>query len=81
MVLRRAVEIVGGVAQLRAQLNVEAHAVELWLAGRTMPPESVFLVALDVVLRDDISRRESDRRTVPHSSRLEPPAASDIVRS
>jgi hypothetical protein len=64
-VLRRAAEISGGSSQLRARLGVESHALELWLSGRATPPESVFLLAVDLVLRDDIARAAQDRRTAP----------------
>src|SRR3977135_978983 len=53
-VLRRAAAIAGGNAQLRALLGVEQHALDLWLAGRATVPESVFLLAVDVILRDDV---------------------------
>ena len=76
MVLRRAAEIVGGAAQLRAHLDVEAHSIELWLSGRATPPEWVFLLAVDVVLRDDIARKREDRRSTPRdpNQNREPPS-------
>ena len=64
-VLRRAAEIAGGSAALRQRLNVEDHAFELWLSGRATVPEWVFLLAVDVVLRDDIARAAQDRRALP----------------
>ena len=67
LVLRRAAEIAGGPDQLRERLAVEPHALELWLAGRAIPPESVFLAAVDVVLKDDEMRAMQDRRKLPRT--------------
>jgi len=64
-VLRRAVDIAGGSAALSAALNVEQHRIELWLNGRATLPHWVFLLAVDMVLRDDIARAAQDRRSAP----------------
>jgi hypothetical protein len=64
-VLRRAVDIVGGPSALRQRLNVEDHALELWLSGRATVPQWVFLMTVDLVVRDDIARAAQDRRTAP----------------
>jgi hypothetical protein len=75
-VLRRAADIAGGTAQLRSLLGVEQHALDLWLAGRATLPESVFLLAVDVILRDDVARAAQDRRITPRaddSKSAEPP--------
>jgi hypothetical protein len=69
-VLRRAADIAGGSSALRQRLNVEDHALELWLSGRATVPEWVFLLAVDLVVRDDIARALQDRRTAP---REQPP--------
>jgi hypothetical protein len=66
-VLRRAAQIAGGSLALRERLNVEDHALELWLSGRATVPESVFLLAVDLVLRDDIARAAQDRRMLPRT--------------
>lgn len=81
MVLRRAAEIVGGAAQLRARLDVETHSIELWLSGRATPPEWVFLRAVDLVLRDDVARKEQDRRSAPRDGAEASSPPSDIRRS
>jgi hypothetical protein len=44
---------------------VEQHALELWLSGRATVPEWAFLMAVDLVVRDDIRRSAQDRRTSP----------------
>ena len=64
-VLRRAADIAGGSPVLRQRLNVEQHSLELWLSGRATVPEWVFLLAVDLVVRDDIARAAQDRRTGP----------------
>ena len=47
--LRRAVDRVGGVAELAAELGVAATDLERWMAGEVRPPQKVFLAALDIV--------------------------------
>jgi hypothetical protein len=78
-VLRRAADIAGGSAALQQRLNVEQHALELWLSNRATVPEWVFLQAVDVVLRDDIRRAAQDRRTAPREN--QGPARNEIARS
>jgi hypothetical protein len=75
-VLRRALQIAGSSAALRERLNVEDHALELWLSGRATVPDWVFLLAVDLVVRDDIARAAQDRRGSPR----EPQVRSEIVR-
>ena len=71
-VLRRAMDIAGGSSALQQRLGVEQHALELWLSGRATVPEWVFMLAVDLVVRDDISRAAQDRRASPRDER-EPP--------
>ena len=77
-VLRRAADIAGGSAALQQHLNVEQHALELWLSGRATVPEWIFLLAVDLVVRDDITRAAQDRRTSP---RKEQDPGKEIARS
>ena len=60
--LARACDIAGGRERLAARLDVEAHALEFWLAGRATPPDRVFMAVVDLVLEDDIARARQDRR-------------------
>ena len=78
-VLRRAADITGGSSALQQRLDVEQHALELWLSGRATVPEWVFMRAVDLVVRDDIARAAQDRRATPREER-EPPE-SEIARS
>jgi DNA-binding transcriptional regulator YdaS (Cro superfamily) len=71
-VLRRAADIIGGSSALQQRLGVEQHALELWLSGRATVPEWVFMLAVDLVVRDDIARAAQDRRAAPREER-EPP--------
>jgi hypothetical protein len=64
-VLRRAADISGGASALQQRLRVEQHALELWLSGRATVPEWVFILAVDLVVRDDIARAAQDRRSSP----------------
>lgn len=76
-VLRRAADIAGGSAALRERLNVEPHALELWLSGRARVPQRVFFVAVDIVVHDDMARAAQDRRAAPR----EPQRSKEIRRS
>jgi hypothetical protein len=78
-VLRRAADISGGSSALQQRLNVDRHALELWLSGRATVPEWVFLLAVDLVLRDDIARATQDRRTAPRDEA--DPADNEMARS
>jgi len=78
-VLRRAADIAGGSAALQQHLNVQPHALELWLSGRATVPEWVFLLAVDLVVRDDVARAAQDRRTAPRKK--QDPAQDEIARS
>lgn len=51
--LHRACLIVGGIAQLAAQLTVEEAALRAWLNGDDDPPHHVFLAAVEILLLDD----------------------------
>jgi len=68
-VLRRAADITGGSSALQQRLGVEPHALELWLSGRATVPEWVFMLAVDLVVRDDIARAAQDRRATPREER------------
>lgn len=63
--LERALEIAGSRAALAELLDVERHALDLWLAGRATLPDRVFVTATDMVLDDDIARAAQDRRRGP----------------
>jgi hypothetical protein len=78
-VLRRAADIAGGSAALQQRLNVEQHALELWLSGRATVPEWVFLLAVDLVVRDDLARAAQDRRTSPRQE--QGPTSNEIAQS
>jgi hypothetical protein len=75
-VLRRAADIAGGSPALQQRLMVEPHALELWLSGRATVPEWVFLVAVDLVVRDDLVRAAQDRRAAPRDD--EGPSGNQI---
>ena len=75
-VLRRAADIAGGSSALQHRLMVEPHALELWLSGRATVPEWVFLVAVDLVVRDDLVRAAQDRRAAPRDD--EGPSGNQI---
>jgi hypothetical protein len=46
----RACLVVGGVAQLAAQLQAPEAAVQRWIEGADDPPESFFLAAVEILL-------------------------------
>ena len=77
-VLRRAADIAGGSSALQQHLSVEVHALELWLSGRATVPEWVFLLAVDLVVRDDVARAAQDRRASPRQD--DDPAGNEMSR-
>jgi len=53
--LRRAANIVGGVNELAARLNVPREDLVYWMQGTKRAPTRVFLQAVDIVLAADSS--------------------------
>jgi len=51
-VLRRAARLAGGTAKLAAHLDVSERELLAWLKGEGETPETVFLLAFDLVLTD-----------------------------
>ena len=49
-VLHRACQVLGGVEQLARYLKVSRTMLHVWLEGEDVPPSSVFLRAVDLVL-------------------------------
>jgi hypothetical protein len=49
-VLHRACQLLGGVEQLARHLKVSQTMVYTWLEGEDVPPSSVFLKAVDLIL-------------------------------
>ena len=68
ILLKRAAAIAGGTACLCEYLRVLPERLDLWLAGNEQLPDDVFLVIVDLVLRDDIARATHDRRQNPRSN-------------
>jgi hypothetical protein len=59
-VLRRAVEIAGGEAELALRLEVSPHRLSAWLGAHAPLPHAVLLRAVDIVLEHEhasLSRR------------------------
>jgi hypothetical protein len=49
-VLHRACQILGGIEQLARHLKVSLTLVHAWLEGEDVPPSSIFLKAVDLIL-------------------------------
>jgi hypothetical protein len=49
--LHRACELLGGVPELAVYLSVAIQELQRWLDGLEVPPQGVFLAAVDVVSR------------------------------
>jgi hypothetical protein len=56
----RACMILGGVAQLAAQLGLSEAAVRTWLDGMEEPPDNAFLSVLEIILLDAEAGRPRD---------------------
>jgi len=52
-VLRRAVEIAGGEAELALRLEVSPHRLSAWLDAHAPLPHAIFLRAVDIVLEHE----------------------------
>lgn len=50
--LHRACLVLGGLAQLAAHLKTSESELRGWLEARELPPEPVFLAALEIILLD-----------------------------
>jgi hypothetical protein len=48
--LHRACLVLGGLAQLASHLKVSDYAVRTWLEGREVPPDNIFLAAVEIIL-------------------------------
>ena len=49
--LHRACEVLGGVPELALYLSVAMQELQRWLQGLEVPPQGVFLAAVDVISR------------------------------
>ena len=49
-VLHRACQVLGGVEHLARHLKVSRAMVHMWLEGEDLPPSSIFLKAVDLIL-------------------------------
>jgi hypothetical protein len=74
-VLHRACQKLGGVEQLARFLKVPAAAVYRWLEGDSVPPTSVFLRAVDIVMPEWTEDDEARSREVL-AGRPRPPEKS-----
>jgi hypothetical protein len=52
--LRRALEIVGGVDVLAAQLGARGEDIEHWLEDKVPAPQEVFLRCVDIVVGHEV---------------------------
>ena len=59
-ILLACAELVGGMAVLAKQLNVEEQQLAEWVGGRSSPPPEIVVKAGDVVIAS--SRQRPDRR-------------------
>jgi hypothetical protein len=65
--LERAAVIAGGYVRLSACLGVSDARLDLWRQARARIPDPVFLMLVDLVLQDDLSRAADDRRRRPRA--------------
>ena len=69
--LARAAEYVGGAQALCERLDVPMRELTLWLQGKSTPPPTVFLKAIDIVLVETEKSRfhpsPDDKETKPRT--------------
>jgi len=63
--LRRAVELVGGEAELAAQLGVTKKELDLWIRNFVRPPNDVFLKAADIVGEHELRVLQEQQKPAP----------------
>jgi len=56
--LHKAAEILGSRAKLCRELKVPAAELDKWMADKEVPPQSVFLRAVDIVVEDPSASSE-----------------------
>jgi hypothetical protein len=62
--LRRAAEIVGGVEELAAQLDVPSGDIAEWTQGTKPVPQEVFLRAVDIVTAHQVNEISGKHPTI-----------------
>ena len=63
--LRRAAELVGGEAELAAQLGVTKKELDLWIRNFVRPPSDVFLKAADIVGEHELRVLQEQQKPAP----------------
>jgi len=63
--LRRAAELVGGEAELAAQLGVTKKELDLWIRNFVRPPSDVFLKAADIVGEHELRLLQEQQKPAP----------------
>jgi hypothetical protein len=63
--LRRAAELVGGEAELAAQLGVTKKELDLWIRNFVRPPNDVFLKAADIVGEHELRVLQEQQKPAP----------------
>jgi hypothetical protein len=58
--LARAAEILGGAAALTDRLRVTPEGLRLWLSGKIEPPPRVFLEAVDIIIKYQLTELSRD---------------------
>jgi DNA-binding transcriptional regulator YdaS (Cro superfamily) len=62
--LRRAAEIVGGVQEMAAQLDVPSGYVAEWSQGTKPVPQEIFLKAVDIVTAHEVNEISGKHPTI-----------------
>ena len=75
--LRRALAIVGGRAELASRLAVQEETLQPWIEDRATAPSNVYHAVLDLILEDDIARAMQDRRRAPREELAQKVPAND----
>jgi hypothetical protein len=65
ILLKRAAEIAGGPLRLCEYLGISMQRLGRWQDAEERLPDDVFLMVVDMVLRDDLARARGDRRQLP----------------
>ncbi len=67
--LLKAAELLGGRAQLSRELKVPMSDLEKWIADKAVPPNGIFLRAVDIVLSESATPQSDSDSTEPSAPR------------
>ena len=66
--LQRAAELLGGIQELCAYLQVPAGELERWIENTDVPPSGIFLRVVDLIVEESAGREAAEDASPPAPS-------------